>query len=356
MEWSIHGKGRVIQAFLLAITLVIIGWLGHDAAAAPATAAEPAAYKLERGPHRVATVELTLRDDAREKDLPVLVRAPISDGASRHPLIVFSHGMGGSSDAFATPSEHWASHGYIVIHPTHDDSIKLRRARGEKVTMQSFIAAGTRQVDPIGRVKDITLILDRLGELESRIDALIDKDGAGRIDRERVCMAGHSAGAFTTQMIVGVKMGGRLAALRTARFADPRIKCFIPISPQGVGMAGMNESSWHDVKLPMLAVTGSEDFSPISNESPESRGHCFDYSAATGNKYLLWIEGAKHSSFGGKLGDPESVRHAVDVSMKCVTTAFLDAYLRADDRALDWLTATESVRGLTADVARLRHK
>lgn len=349
-----------MNSIVLALSLLIAGvFTAAEPAESRATntaAAKP--YKLDAGPFKVGTAELTLRDEARGKDLPLLVRFPQREhaDAARSPLVVFSHGMGGSSDAFSTLSAHWASHGYVVIHPTHADSVKLRRANGENVTAQSFLAAGTRQVDPVGRVKDITLILDRLDEIESNVAALKDARGAGRIDRERICMAGHSAGAFTTQMIAGVKMGGRLAARREARFADPRVRCFMPISPQGVGKAGMNESSWEAVTLPMLAVTGSEDTTPVSNETPESRRHCFDFSAPLGNKHLLWIEGARHSSFGGKTGDPAELRAAVDLSMTCATTAFLDAYLRADAGAKSWLDAPESVAALTGGVATLRSK
>lgn len=349
-----------MNSIFLALALLIAGAFAAAEPAEPQASNTAAAkpYKLDAGPLKVGTAELTLRDEARGKSLPVLVRFPQREHADapRSPLIVFSHGMGGSSDAFSNLSAHWASHGYFVIHPTHDDSVKLRRVNGENVTAQSFLAAGTRQVDPVGRVKDITLILDRLDEIESNVAALKDARGAGRIDRERICMAGHSAGAFTTQMIAGVKMGGRLAARRDARFADPRVRCFMPISPQGVGKAGMNESSWEAVTLPMLAVTGSEDTTPVSNETPESRRHCFDYSAPLGNKHLLWIEGAKHSSFGGKTGDPAELRAAVDLSMTCATTAFLDAYLRADADAKARLDAPESVAGLTGGVATLRSK
>jgi predicted dienelactone hydrolase len=327
---------------------------------ARAAADAPAApYKLERGPFDVETIELTLHDKDRVKELPILVRAPkphaiAKNSQEKHPLIIFSHGMGGSSDAFATLSEHWAGHGYVVIHPTHEDSVRLRRAKGEKITRESFLAAGVRQVDPVGRVKDIVLILDRLGEIESRVPALRDRAGKGLIDREHICMAGHSAGAFTTQMIAGVRMGGRLVGARS--FADARIKAFMPISPQGVGRAGMNKESWSSVALPMLAVTGSEDVTPVSDETPESRRHCFEFSKALGNKHLLWIEGAKHSSFGGNAFDPPNLRKATDMAMKCVTTAFLDANLRDDATARAWLARPDPAKALTNGVATLQGK
>jgi hypothetical protein len=110
------------------------------------------------------------------------------------------------------------------------------------------------------------------------------------------------------------------------------------------------------VTLPMLAITGSEDFSPVSDETPETRRHCFDYSAATGHKHLLWIEGAKHSSFGGKPGDPPSLRAAVDTAMKCVTTAFLDAHLRDDPEAARWLDQSSTIAQLTSGTAKLESK
>jgi len=43
------------------------------------------------------------------------------------PVIVFSHGLLGSKEGYAVFGECLASWGYVSIHPTHSDSLKLKR-------------------------------------------------------------------------------------------------------------------------------------------------------------------------------------------------------------------------------------
>lgn len=58
---------------------------------------DAAAYKLQTGPHKVRTIkELVLRDEKRRKDLPLRISHPDANGP--FPVIVWSHGAGGSKD------------------------------------------------------------------------------------------------------------------------------------------------------------------------------------------------------------------------------------------------------------------
>jgi predicted dienelactone hydrolase len=64
------------------------------------------------------------RDTARGRDVPVRIRMP--DGSGRAPLILFSHGLGGSLDGGTLWAQAWADAGFIVIHlhpPGSDRSI-----------------------------------------------------------------------------------------------------------------------------------------------------------------------------------------------------------------------------------------
>ncbi len=79
--------------------------LSHVAANSPTTqpgiaASQPtrdmaAGYKLDRGLVKVAVIDLTLHDKARDKDLPLRVRDP-ADPRGPVPVIIFSNGAGGS--------------------------------------------------------------------------------------------------------------------------------------------------------------------------------------------------------------------------------------------------------------------
>ena len=96
---------------------------------------EPAAaatgYNLAPGPLTVSEVaDVVLHDAKRNKDVHVRVFYPAEAG--KYPVIVFSHGAGGSQTCCESLTQHWASYGYVTIQPTHDDSALLRRNGGEE--------------------------------------------------------------------------------------------------------------------------------------------------------------------------------------------------------------------------------
>jgi len=118
-------------------------------------APESAASKQEPGPFRVQTVtKLVLRDEKRQKDLPLRVSHP--DGRGPFPIIVWSHGMFGSKDGYLPLTEFWTGHGYIVIQPTHTDSLALDSKKEIQRTIAKLKAGRTgdwmsRPSSPRGR-------------------------------------------------------------------------------------------------------------------------------------------------------------------------------------------------------------
>jgi predicted dienelactone hydrolase len=118
-----------ILAGLILSANALVQSLGAEPQAAP--------YKMAAGPYVVETVvEVVLHDAQRKKDLPVFVSYPKGDG--KFPVIVLSHGAMGSGDMGFPIVQHWTSHGYVVLCPTHADSIKLQRGAGRDA------AAGAR--------------------------------------------------------------------------------------------------------------------------------------------------------------------------------------------------------------------
>lgn len=337
----------------LAIVLAAIGF-----AVAPTVAQTPASdkpiapvpidadgYKLKPGPFEVVTIRsTTLTDSGRGKELQLAIRGPrVKEGDGPRPVIVFSHGMGGNKDAFATLSAHWASHGYAVIHPTHSDSVQLKREKGEKVDAREFFSGSARgKVDLFDRLKDVKFILDSLEAIASK---MADAGNAVKFDRSRIGMAGHSAGAFTTQLAFGVKVSGRRFGLGRAQrnFGDPRISAAIVISGQGLTSGSLTRDSWDELDKPMLVITGSKDVARVSDETPESRRHPFEF-AKPGDKYLIFIDGATHSSYGGAKrlaafvdgAEAEGIEMIAEITA-AGTLAFWDAHLLKDAPARAYL-------------------
>lgn len=295
-------------------------------------------YKPEAGAFKTGSIDMVLTaDDApargeSSRDIPLTVRFP-RDASGALPLVVFSHGMGGSSNAFPDLTDHLASHGYVVILPTHSDSVKLRRERGEQAGREilSNPQAYVRNVKPFERVDDVKRILDAIPAVENKIFP----DAKASISREAIAMAGHSAGAMTTQIALGVKARTRLLG-GVQNLSDPRIKAAVVISGQGLKTRLFTKDSWSDLDKPMLVITGSEDTARAGNDTPESRRHPYEYAPASAGEphtYLLWVEGATHSSYSGKsasalLGEKPEDPAMVAAATGSATLAFLDAYLK----------------------------
>lgn len=325
----------------------------------------PAGYKGSPGPYEPGEVAtLSIKDDARGKMLSVKVRYPKAmraesgklgapiDASARFPLVVFSHGMGGDSGAFPELTAHWASHGYVVVLPTHSDSIRQRRENGEEVKNPRVDPKGAlRTVDPQDRLADVRLILDSIDSIEASAPELRvkGKDGAGvgRIDRDKLAIAGHSAGAFTAELAIGVRARGKRVTgqrgIALTSVAEPRLKAAIFVSGQGTTNLAFTDDSWSKLDRPTLVIAGSKDVSGVSNETPESRREPFERSRGRAKggpaSYLLYIEGATHGSYQGKmlvrtLGEkPETPVETIGRATMASTLAFLDAWVKDDPKA-----------------------
>ncbi len=71
-----------------------------------------------------ASVELAVHDEARQREVPLRVYLPA--GAKPSPVVLFSHGLGGTRDNCVYLGKHWAARGYVAVflqHPGSDDSV-----------------------------------------------------------------------------------------------------------------------------------------------------------------------------------------------------------------------------------------
>jgi predicted dienelactone hydrolase len=290
------------------------------------------AYKLAEGPHAVTEVPDTVLHDAkRDKVLHVRIFYPKEAGS--YPVIVFSHGAGGSQSCCEALTRHWATYGYVTIQPTHDDSTLQRRNSGEE-DINFLKAVNDALKKPSlwqSRPQDISFVLDSLPVLQKRIPAL-----AGKIDAEHIGVGGHSMGAFTADAIAGalVDLPGRPAT----NLADPRVRAVLLLSPQGPGEFGLTDHSWDHLTIPMLSMTGSLDLG-AGNQGPEWRKTPFERSQA-GAKYHVFIQGANHMSFVSAntlLPAHASQGDSILGYTNAASLAFWDAYLKADSEAKSYL-------------------
>ena len=273
----------------------IVGLLLFAHLAPGVSAQSPAAgapYKTNDGLHRVQSIDQLILHDAKwAKDLPVRITYPAARGS--FPLIIFSHGAGGSKDGYAELTRYWASHGYVCIQPTHSDSLSLRKREGP-ISLRDIVGSAVRDSKGWeGRPRDVSFVIDSLVEM-----AVLAPQLKGKIDRRRIGVGGHSYGAYTAQLIGGatVDVPGKPPG---QSFADRRVRAILVMSGQGRGQQGLTQRSWGALTCPMMTMTGSRD-QGAAGQGPDWKKEPFDFAPA-GNKYHVFIEGANHFSFSGRL-------------------------------------------------------
>ncbi|MBI4864152.1 MAG: dienelactone hydrolase [Candidatus Riflebacteria bacterium] len=273
------------------------------------------------------TVDLTVHDPQRHREIPTLIylpqqRAPV-------PVVLFSHGLGGSRHGCAYLGRHWAGRGYVAVfiqHPGSDTSVWRDQPLGQRMAAMRQ-AAGLQNF--LLRVEDVPTVLDRLERLgRERGSAL-----AGRIDPTRVGMSGHSFGAVTAQAVSGQSLPlGRQA------FTDRRVRAALAFSPSAPRAGFGATRAFDGVRIPWMLMTGTKDVASIGGATVESRLSIFP-ALPPGGKYELVLFEAQHSAFAdrGLPGDALQRNPNHHRAILALSTAFWDAWLADDPAARRWL-------------------
>ena len=258
-----------------------------------------------------------------QTELQIRVSAPTIGRAL--PVLLLSHGQGGSNhlsslNGYGPLVNFWAAHGFVVIQPTHLSSRSLRldpETPGAPYFWRS-------------RVEDFKLIIDSLDEIESAVPAI-----AGRLDRSRIAVAGHSMGGHTAGMLLGAQLTDEDG--NKVNLAEPRIKVGVllaapgdggaNLSAFGAGLSFLRHPSFAEMITPTLVVVGENDVSPHLTV----RGadwHADAYRLSPGPKCLVTISGGGHC-LGGISG--YDAAETVDESPERVATVqrLTWAYLRS---------------------------
>ena len=312
-----HRKYRILC--MLAISLLLF--------AAQAVAAEvsydPRAISVRLTPE---ILDLTVHDAERDRDIPIRIYVPSEK--SPVPVVLFSHGLGGSREGCAYLGNHWAARGYVAVflqHPGSNTSVWRDTPLGQRMrAMQE--AAGAKNF--LLRVKDVSTVLHQL----ERWNTIEGHPLAARMDLRDIGMSGHSFGALTTQAVSGQSYGQG-----TMSFTDLRIKAAIMFSPSSPRRGAAEETFGH-VKIPWMLMTGTKDLSPIGTADVKSRLAVFP-ALPPGGKYEVVLYGAEHSAFTDRAlpGDTEKRNPNHHRVILALSTAFWDAYLRGNEAAKTWL-------------------
>ncbi len=302
---------------IIGLALLLVSLAAHAGEYSP---------KLAAGKLTVETAKLELKDTKRDREVPIRIYYP-KEATNASPVVVFSHGLGGSRDGYEYLGRHWASYGYVSVHLQHlgsDDGVW----KGQGNPMQSMKAAAMDIRNIVNRPLDVTFVVDELERLNKN-----DEKWKGKFDLKRLGMAGHSFGAYTTLAI-----GGQQFAARTdvKSLADPRFKALLPLSSPA--SAKNQDQAYAKIKLPTLHMTGTKDVSPIGDTSVEQRRIPFDNMPGPDN-FLITFEGGDHMVFSGRSGvrGDRSKDEIFQGLIRTSSTAFWDAYLGEDTSAKAWL-------------------
>lgn len=281
--------------------------------------------------------DFTLPVDGQVID--VRVRGPIAPTAPC-PVIVFSHGLGGSREGYWLLAEAWASAGYIVIQPSHPGSDTSAFRGGSLLSLSASMRAAMS--DPAllaGRPHLISRLIDLLPEIRTHLG-----DWPGSFDTAHIGVGGHSYGAWTTLVTAG---GRYLIPGHPEPLSDARPVAFLAMSPPGIGRVTAGDAPYAAITRPMLVMTGTEDRQPAMldrddgiDRGPAWREQVFKDLPA-GDKFLAVLAGAHHCAFsngqGARLSGEPSPESWIEPLLETVTIAWWDAWLRGDQQVLTHL-------------------
>lgn len=285
------------------------------------------------------TLDFDWHDAARDRNVQVRLYLPESaDPAHPVPLVVFSHGIGGSRQGYSYLGRHWAAQGYASLHLQHvgsDRSVWM----GNPFALVSRLQGAAQDSEAINRVLDLRFALD----------TLLAGPMAPRIDGTRIVAAGHSYGANTTLLAAGaqVERQGRLIDYR-----DPRIKAAIILSaPPFYGESDPAKILAH-VTVPTLHVTATEDVIRIPGyySGADDRVKVFE-AVASPAKALAVFDGGSHSIFTDRAGTGgATLNPQVKEATRALSLAFLRRVFEGDEAALrQW---PEQFAGIVARFTR----
>jgi pimeloyl-ACP methyl ester carboxylesterase len=350
---DIHALARR-DLLMAGLTLPLAGLAARAQAQTPAGAPGP-----EVGPFEIASVErMDLVDPDRGRTIVTRAYFPAKPG--RYPVIIFSHGFGGSSVIFPNTGKVWASHGYVVLHPTHSDSLammdanvpsadaavmrKFRAMRGavDRETQMAFVKVLDDPFFLTSRLHDVGFLLNALKTPKAGLDAQV----LARADTSKIGMSGHSFGGYTTIVLAGSTLVPPPGAPVPTGFAG-----FLCMSGQGAGRMSLNTDSFRTIVKPFMATTGTRDFG-AANETPPWRLQPWELSPP-GRKYAVVVEGFRHADFDPTPGDPEVGARSAE--LRKLQLQFWDSVLKSDRGAQDTL-AKEAQVSKSTDPVWLRQR
>ncbi|MDX1967488.1 MAG: dienelactone hydrolase [Planctomycetaceae bacterium] len=272
-------------------------------------------------------LDLVVDDMTRNRQIPLRVYLPAETKAA--PVVLFSHGLGGSREGNPYLGEHWSARGYVAVFLQHAGSDAAVWKDVPPLQRLSALKQAANLPNTLLRLRDVAVVIDQLEQWNESAESPL----RGRLDLKRLGMSGHSFGAVTTQGVSGQRTPRGMSA-----FTDKRIKAAIAMSPNSPKGGGDPQVLFGSVAIPWLLMTGTNDTAIVGDADVESRLAVYP-ALPPGSKYELVLHKGEHEAFSDRdLPGSKSKRnpnhHRVILAL---STAFWDAYLKEDASARKWL-------------------
>lgn len=250
---------------------------------------------LPPGPHsQPGPLDETWLDPARQRSVPVRIRWPAEGTAvpaGGRPVVLFSHGLGGTSAGGARWSEAWCAAGMVVLNLQHPGSdIAALRLGARDAEEKGGLRRATGPEQLLARLEDVVFVLD---ELARRRAAATGR--WGEVRAQGVGMSGHSYGAHTTLGMAGQRYPGHPG------IREPRLVAFVAFSPT-LPARGDPAQAFERLNRPLLCITGTRDDDVVGNGATPERRIGVYAALPPGRKAQLVLEDADHMTFSGNTG------------------------------------------------------
>ena len=325
------------------------------ASAASAPAGLAARFAPVPGPYAVEAMNLDWFDQDRNRQVPARVYFP-RHAPGPFPVVVFSSGLGAGRNHLEFLGRHLASHGYVSVHVQHLGSDD-QAAKGGAGARAALIKAARDPRTGLTRLLDLVFALDQVGALAAGSPVL-----RGRIDLGAVAVGGNNLGAWTALAAAGLAVTGKDG--EESSLPDPRVKAALLFAPPPPVRAQLGQLRFEHVKVPCLHVIGAlpgggkQAGEGGGRGDPQQAFRRAAFDRISGADQLLVMALAARAPGGGDAGvagraaaaggtaagtggaggaAPPERDATLQGPIKAISTAFLDAYLRHDAAARDWL-------------------
>ncbi|NWG45773.1 MAG: hypothetical protein HXY25_04395 [Alphaproteobacteria bacterium] len=276
------------------------------------------------------------------------------DDGGTYPLIVFSHGGGGSFIGVNDLAQAWTDAGFIVLSVQHADSIQLTgipKPYDEQDIIDHaadlFGSGSLEASDPEAaldrfRRDDISILID----LAANSSGFTVGGQNYQYDTSTVVAASHSEGSVTTQILAGADPVYGTTTVTT--WSDSRVDALLNISGVGPDDSGAQfpwtPGAWDDISIPWMLITGTDDvtaFTPDPGDRAEAVfSNVINNSGTIGatDKHVVMIDEGTHTN----ILRSESGATSIYQASEDITVDFLQKY--ADGDSTNDAAALSSIR------------